>query len=356
MRSRRIRSSWSAAVLAAACAAIAFPALARAQNSEPYAPWDGSNPFNCTIQDVGTGTEYPDPDADPFCVEFDKTQQNITELGILDFLANEPTRVAAASPKCFYYQSDHWTASLVQGEPPELWHWDGQYYFDKAMGVGGVNLQNFRVGGEPASASDYGQVPGPFAPYMDQSGGGAHSTNGFEADPRCAALVDTPEEREAIYAGGTPPPQPPRGRATGPCAGQNTITGSASDDQLVGGPGGDRLFALRGDDVVLGARGRDCIRGQRGADRLNGGKGSDRIKAGPGPDRVKGRQGRDRLLGGYGADRITGGPGRDTILAGPGNDRVFARDGKRDIVRCGRGQDRTTVDRFDRVSGCESVY
>ena len=46
-----------------------------------------------------------DPHADPFCVRFDKTGQNVTELGVVDFLAQEPARVAAAVDKCFYYQS-----------------------------------------------------------------------------------------------------------------------------------------------------------------------------------------------------------------------------------------------------------
>ena len=48
------------------------------------------------IQNVGFGTDFPDPDADPFCVEFDKRRQNFTEFGIVDFLAQEPARVAAA--------------------------------------------------------------------------------------------------------------------------------------------------------------------------------------------------------------------------------------------------------------------
>ncbi len=37
-------------------------------------------------------------------MEFDKTQQSITDLGILDFLASEPARVAAAVDKCFYFK------------------------------------------------------------------------------------------------------------------------------------------------------------------------------------------------------------------------------------------------------------
>jgi hypothetical protein len=170
----------------------------------PYAPWDGTNPFNCTIQDVGTGTDFPDPGADPFCVEFDKTQQNVTDLGIADFLSKEPARTAAASPKCFYFQTDHWTGSIVQGEDPELWHWDGQYFFDKAIGAGGVNIQNFRILGQPASFPP-GSIPPQFEPYFDQGGGGAYVVTGIPADPNCAAKVDTQEERDQIYAHGRPP-------------------------------------------------------------------------------------------------------------------------------------------------------
>ncbi len=202
----------TAAVVIAALALLALPGAAAAQSPYPpgpFAPWDGSVPFNCAIQDVGTGVGFPDPDADPFCVEFDKTQQNITDLGILDFLLNEPARVAAAVPKCFYYQSDHWTGSIVQGETPELWHWDGQYFFDKARAVGGVNLQNFRVLGMPASLGSYVPLPPEYAPYFDQAGGGTYLIADIPADPTCVAKVDTPEEAAQVYAGGAPPPLPP---------------------------------------------------------------------------------------------------------------------------------------------------
>jgi hypothetical protein len=195
---------WRRATGIAVAALLIGAAPATASTSVPFAPWDGTNPFNCTIQNVGTGTNFPDPNADPFCVEFDKTQQNVTDLGILDFLANEPARTAAAVNKCFYFQTDHWTGSIVQGEDPELWHWDGQYFFDKAIGAGGVNITNFRILGQPASFPP-GTLPPQFEPYFDQGGGGAYVVTGIPADPKCAAKVDTPEERDQIYAHGPPP-------------------------------------------------------------------------------------------------------------------------------------------------------
>jgi hypothetical protein len=155
-----------------------------AGSTSPIVPWDGSNPFRCHNQNVGQGTDFPDPGADPFCVEFDKTQQNITDFGIVEFLALEPARVAAASTKCFYYQRDHWTGSVVQGRPPELWHWDGSYFFDKARAIGGVYVSDLR-------STLFGPVTG-----------GLRLVSLGAADPACAAKVDTPQERRRVYRRG----------------------------------------------------------------------------------------------------------------------------------------------------------
>ena len=187
--------------LVAVSAAVAAAAPASAHVPPPVGPWDGQNPFRCVNQNVGTGTQFPDPNADPFCVEFDKTNQNVTDFGLVDFLSKEPARTAAAAPKCFYYQQDHWTGSIIQGQAPELWHWDGQYYFDKAKGTGGVAVHNFRIGGQPADPRPY--VPDAYKPYFYPGGGGGVvvllSTH---PDPACAARVNTPKKRRRIYRGG----------------------------------------------------------------------------------------------------------------------------------------------------------
>jgi hypothetical protein len=149
-------------------------------------PYDGHNPFACTLQQVGTGTDFPFPDADPFCVEFDKTHQNVTELGIVDFISKEPARVAAASPKCFYFQRDHWTGSVVDGQPPEAYHWDGSYFFDKARGLGGVYVENFRIGGQTGDPSQLPGFPADWKPYFSSGRGGVQSDDSVQADPRCA--------------------------------------------------------------------------------------------------------------------------------------------------------------------------
>jgi hypothetical protein len=163
---------------------IVLAAAGPASAATPVVPWDGTNPFRCENQNVGTGTAFPHPDADPFCVEFDKTQQNITDFGIVDFLAMEPARVAAAVPKCFYFQHDHWTGSIVQGQPPELWHWDGSYFFDKARGIGGVYVSDLQ-------SALFGPVTG-----------GVRLVSLGSVDPICAAKVDTPQERQRVYRRG----------------------------------------------------------------------------------------------------------------------------------------------------------
>jgi hypothetical protein len=172
------------AILSALAALLvaATPALAQA----PPAPYDGHNPFACTLQQVGTGTDFPLPAADPFCVEFDKTHQSVADGGVVDFLSNEPARVAAASPKCFYFQRDHWTGSVVQGQPPETYHWDGSYWFDKARGAGGAYLENVRVGGSPADPTVVPGFPDALKPYLAGGRGGYQAVGDVQADPRCA--------------------------------------------------------------------------------------------------------------------------------------------------------------------------
>ena len=172
--------------------------LVPAAQAASVSPYDGSIPFRCKVQNVGTGVDFPDPDADPFCVEFDKTNQNVTDLGLVDFLSQEPARTAAAARKCFYFQRDHWTGSIVQGQQPELWHWDGGYFFDKALGIGGVSVHNFRLGGIPMDAAPY--APDSMKPYFfGGGGGGAMVLFQTHPDSACAKRVDTSRKRHRVY-------------------------------------------------------------------------------------------------------------------------------------------------------------
>ena len=175
------------ACVGAACTLLhAAPSLAVG-----LAGYDGSNPFNCTLQSVGLGTDFPRPDDDPFCVEYDKTRQNVTMLGVVEFLAQEPARVAVAVPKCFYYQHDHWTGSIVQGDArTETYHFDGSYYFDKARGAGGVHLSNFRIAGQTADPTLIPGFPAEYRPFFGPGRGGVQFTGaGIDVEPRCVQLA-----------------------------------------------------------------------------------------------------------------------------------------------------------------------
>jgi hypothetical protein len=189
----------------AAVALALVPAPARAQG--PGAPFDGTNPFECVLQQAGTGADFPDPDADPFCVEYEKRHQNVTELGVVEFLSLEPARVAAASPKCFYFQRDHWVGSVVQDDGrTETYAWDGSYYFDKAKAAGGVYVENFTVNNQSGDPTAMPGFPEEWKPYFGYGRGGFHSTGGVEADPACVARAEQepPYRREPV-----PKPGPP---------------------------------------------------------------------------------------------------------------------------------------------------
>jgi hypothetical protein len=130
--------------------------------------------------------------------------------------------------------------------------------------------------------------------------------------------------------------------------------GGGADDPLRGGCAHERR-GTPGPDLLDGGDGGDLILGLGGADRIRGGRGHDCLVGGPGDDRLLGDEGADRLTGGSGADRLDGGPGRNAYDAGVGGDRVEARNGRRELVRCGPGEDFVRADPNDRLRGCEHV-
>ena len=135
---------------------------------------------------------------------------------------------------------------------------------------------------------------------------------------------------------------------------RDTICGLAGDDVISGLGGNDIVVAGPGNDTVLGAAGHDRLFGNDGKDVLKGGSGPDRLIGGHGRDRLFGEDGRDVLDGGAGDDRLEGSAGRDRLWGGHGADRIFAVDGHGlDRVKGGRGRDKATVDRGDRVHGVE---
>jgi Ca2+-binding RTX toxin-like protein len=112
---------------------------------------------------------------------------------------------------------------------------------------------------------------------------------------------------------------------------------------LLGGLAADVALA----SAVLGGGG-DSLRGSGGGETLVGLGGGDE---------TWGLAGDDALSGGGGDDELYGGPGHDALLGGAGDDFIEARDGERDYVWCGPGDDAVSVDPADRVArNCETLY
>jgi hypothetical protein len=159
---------------------------AAAQASSSPTPWDGRNPFVCKIQNAGRGTKVPDPGADPYCVNFDKTNQNVTQLGLVKFLSLEPERTQSAAPKCFYYQQDHWRGSVVQSNlQTKTYEFYGHYFFNKATGDGGVWVTDFNLNGKTYDPASLPGFPPQYGQYFGPGTGGFVTHNAVPVDPIC---------------------------------------------------------------------------------------------------------------------------------------------------------------------------
>jgi Ca2+-binding RTX toxin-like protein len=67
-------------------------------------------------------------------------------------------------------------------------------------------------------------------------------------------------------------------------AGNDTLTGYATDDTISGGLGNDYLYGQDGNDVLDGGDGNDYLYGENGNDTLIGGAGNDNLNGGAGSD------------------------------------------------------------------------
>jgi hypothetical protein len=117
-----------------------------------------------------------------------------------------------------------------------------------------------------------------------------------------------------------------------------TIVGTAGDDSISGTGSNDVVVARGGDDDVWGSGGSDIICGGKGDDRLEGAGGDDHLLGNAGEDVLQGDLGDDRLEGGYARDYLNGGAGDDRLAGGRGIDAC--------LQASGRG----------RLTGCENAY
>ena len=77
----------------------------------------------------------------------------------------------------------------------------------------------------------------------------------------------------------------------------------------------------------------NTLRGTAGEDDIRGREGNDRLIGRGGNDELRGDEGSDTLLGGSGNDRLRGDKGHDRLTGGADNDRfIFNRQGGTDTV------------------------
>ena len=101
--------------------------------------------------------------------------------------------------------------------------------------------------------------------------------------------------------------------------GDNRLDFSATElymvDGVGGGAGNDTVIGSFTDDDLFGGDGNDLIGGLGGADSLEGGNGDDRLVGGDGADTLEGLRGNDTLTGGADADLfvLRGNFGDDTF-------------------------------------------
>jgi hypothetical protein len=194
---RRLTIAHGRIVLCVALAVVVTAGTASAWSTPT--PWTGTNPYHCHVQNAGLGTTVRHPGADPYCVSFNKTEQNITQLGIVTFLLNEPARTAAAVPKCFYFQEDHWRGSIIQDDgQTELYQFRGHYFFNKATGDGGAWIDDFTVNGKTFNPTTLPFFPAQYKADFGPGTGGVITHDDVPVVPQCVAMAK--DDPKAVYA------------------------------------------------------------------------------------------------------------------------------------------------------------
>ena len=137
-----------------------------------------------------------------------------------------------------------------------------------------------------------------------------------------------------------------------PSSGTTTVTTNGVSQQFTGasalyvstGGGNDTIdasgvtlpmtaYAGSGNDSITGSAGNDEIYGGSGTDTLFGGTGNNWIQAGSGNATIHGGPEDDWLFAGSGNDTITGGSGTEVIHGGTGTDTLIGGSGLDDIYR-----------------------
>ncbi|MFZ1470682.1 MAG: Hint domain-containing protein [Paracoccaceae bacterium] len=136
----------------------------------------------------------------------------------------------------------------------------------------------------------------------------------------------------------------------------NTLTGTAGDDEINGYGGKDTINAGAGNDTLYGGNGNDSLNGQDGNDIIYGDDGNDIGYGGAGDDSLYGGVGNDNLSGDDGNDLLEGGAGNDTLTGGNGSDTVtYAYAGNGVTVNLTSGTASVSASDIDSLFSIENV-
>ncbi|MFM2422226.1 MAG: hypothetical protein RL291_756, partial [Pseudomonadota bacterium] len=128
-------------------------------------------------------------------------------------------------------------------------------------------------------------------------------------------------------------------------AGDDSMTGSRTDETIFSALGDDRIQAGDGDDIVFSGSGNDTAAGGAGNDRIFTEDGNDMVFGGDGADYIRSGSGNDEIWGDDGDDIVDAGAGRDVIFAtrNDGNDSYDGGDGI-DTIDYRAAQDNMVID------------
>ncbi len=130
------------------------------------------------------------------------------------------------------------------------------------------------------------------------------------------------------------------------------LTGTSGNDILSGSDTNDEIIGLAGDDELRGGLGNDVLDGGDGNDKLHGESGDDILRGGAGNDLLTSGLGHDRLEGGEGDDDLSAwSPGYKVLLGGGGNDRLGNRYGDTSQLDGGDGDDDIAGHNDDTIVG-----
>jgi hemolysin type calcium-binding protein len=337
---RRLGSGLGVAAAASILAFAAVPGAAQARTDDDY---------RCAGQPVQSKTIVCTALTEVFSNQPDGSYDDNYTLGGPD---NSETLTADDPRQCMPGYYLWWSRDYDHAVDSYLWQWD--YYVKGGSWV----LWN---GPMPGEWPENFELPGGQTGLVSIAASFSSWYGGTKGIPTRVFWLCAPLSNPSTYGVGGPGSTAPSGAA--PVGlhrvggkSDDTLRGDEADNAVIGGAGNDRLSGRNGDDHLHGGPGADALAGGDGHDLLHGALGDDMATGGDGNDDILTGKGNDTALGGKGGDQLFDDHGRDRLHGGRGNDRFSARDGHRDVIDCGPGEDIAIIDRFDVAVGCEHAY